>query len=202
MAADPIPAPIFADDPALTEVAAYWTRRRDSEDGRRRLMPARAEIDPLHLSPGIWPNLLLSEPVAGSTAWRYRLVGSAHVERYTFDFTGMTTAEIMQGSYRDYMEQIYNTCRRDILPVYSESVFRWDRQGFAMTRRLMLPLSLGRMNEAGEDQADMVLSVQVWPTAMPVQPRSIADLSGSGGFKDGIFMALDRESFRPRDESR
>lgn len=188
--------PIFADDPALTEVAAYWTRGRD-KDGRRRLMPDRADVDPLHLSPGVWPNLILSEPVAGSSAWRYRLVGSAHVERYTFDFTGKTTAEVMQGSYRDYMEQIYGTCRRDAVPVYSESVFRWDAQGFAMTRRLMLPLSLGH-----EDRADMVLSVQVWPTAMPVQPRSISDLSRSGGFKDGIFTALDRDSFRPRDEDK
>lgn len=186
--------PIFADDPALTEVAAYWTRQRMRSDGRRRLMPDRADVDPLHLSPGIWPNLILSEPVAGSAAWRYRLVGSAHVERYTFDFTGKTTTEIMQGSYRDYMEQIYTTCRRDALPVYSESVFRWDAQGFAMTRRLMLPLSLEH-----EGQADMVLSVQVWPTAMPAQPRSITDLTRSGAFKDGIFMALDRESFRPRD---
>lgn len=186
--------PIFADDPALSEVAAYWTRQRMRGDGRLRLMPQRADFDPLHLSPGIWPNLILSEPVAGSTAWRYRLVGSAHVERYTFDFTGKTTAEIMQGSYRDYMEQIYTTCRRDALPVYSESVFRWDAQGFAMTRRLMLPLSLEH-----DDQAGMVLSVQVWPTAMPAQPRSITDLTRSGGFKDGIFMALDRESFRPRD---
>jgi len=187
MAADQI----FADDPALSEVAAYWTRQRD-KDGRRRLMPDRADIDPLHLSPAIWPNLILSEPVADGSAWRYRLVGSAHVERYTFDFTGKTTAEIMQGSYRDYMEQIYTTCRRDAVPVYSESVFRWDAQGFAMTRRLMLPLSLGDADTAG-----MVLSVQVWPTAMPAQPRSITDLSRSGGFKDGVFVALDRESFQP-----
>jgi len=192
----PAGPPIFADDPALTEVAAYWTRRREDGDGRQRLMPNRAGIDPLHLSPAIWPNLILSEPVGDSTTWRYRLVGSAHVERYTYDFTGMTTAEVMQGSYRDYMEQIYTTCRRDALPVYSESVFRWDAQGFAMTRRLMLPLSLSRV-----DQADMVLSVQVWPTAMPAQPRSISDLSRSGGFKDGIFMALDRESFRPLNET-
>lgn len=178
---------VFADEPTLVEVSAYWTRQR-----RGQRMPARADIDPLHLSAGVWPNLLLAEPVTGSTAMRYRLVGSAHVERYTFDFTGKTTADIMQGSYRDYMEQIYATTLREALPVYSESVFRWDAQGFAMTRRLMLPLSHG-----DPDRAAVVLTVQVWPTAMPLQPRSIAELSGSGGFKDGIFVALDPDSFAP-----
>jgi hypothetical protein len=181
------PSPVFADEPALVEVADYWTGRR-----RGRLIPDRDGIDPLDLSPAIWPNLLLSEPVAGSTAWRYRLVGSAHVERYGFDFTGKTTAEIMQGSYLDYMNSIYATACGRALPVYSESVFRWDAQGFAMTRRLMLPLSRGI-----PDQPAVVLSVQVWPTAMPVSPHPIGELSRSGGFRDGMFQALDRDSFQP-----
>src|SRR3546814_17410453 len=87
---------------------------------------------------------------------RYRLVGSAHVERYTFDFTGRTTTEIMQGSYRTYMEAIYNTSLQEGLPVYSESVFRWDARGYAFTRRLMLPLQHGAHG--------MIFSVQVWPS--------------------------------------
>src|SRR3546814_188466 len=139
---------IFADEPALLEVARYWSAKRNG-----RLMPDRADIDPLDLSPGVWPNLLLTEPVPASTAMRYRLVGSAHVERYTFDFTGRTTAEIMQGSYRDYMEAIYNTSLQEGLPVYSESVFRWDARGYAFTRRLMLPLQHGAHG--------MIFSVQV-----------------------------------------
>ena len=176
--------PIFADDPTLSTVARYWTAQR-----RGRPIPARGDIDPLHLPPTVWPNLLLTEPVAGSSAWRYRLVGSAHVERYTFDFTGRTTAEIMQGSYRTYMEAIYSTARQQGMPVYSESVFRWDARGYAFTRRLMLPLQHG--------ETGMVFSVQVWPSELPYQPRSISDLSGIGAFKDGDFAVLDPDSFRP-----
>lgn len=186
MIAEPL---IFADEPALAEVAAYWQRQRQGE-GQHRRLPDRADIDPLHLSAEIWPNLLLSEPAEDGKAFRYRLVGSAHVERYAFDFTGRTTAEIMQGSYRDYMQHIYGAAFHAATPVYSESVFRWDAQGFAMTRRLMLPLSHGEA-----DRPAMVLTVQVWPTAMPVQPRSIGELSRSGGFRDGIFYLLDRDSF-------
>lgn len=183
--------PIFADEPLLSEVARYWTAKRGG-----RLMPDRADIDPLELRPAIWPNLLITEPVLQSTAVRYRLVGSAHVQRYTFDFTGKTTAEVMQGSYRDYMEQVYGTVLRQALPVYSESLFRWDTEDSilqqAFTRRLMLPISRGM-----SDIPAMVFTVQVWPTAIPYEPRSISELSGSGGFSQGDFITLNRDSFTP-----
>jgi hypothetical protein len=179
----------FSDEPALEAVAGYWTRKRQ---GRR--MPDRSEIDPLDLPPAIWPNLLITEP-AGAGVWRYRLVGSAHVERYGTDFTGKTLHDIMQGSYRDYMTHIYDAAFQDRMPVYSESVFRWDAEGFAMTRRLMLPLSHG-----ATDRPAQVLSVQVWPTALPVRPRSITEISRSGGFRDGFYLRLDTETFQPRPE--
>jgi hypothetical protein len=185
------PQPIFADQPALTTVAAYWQSRR-----RGRLMPDRADIDPLDLPPSLWPNLLITEPAGpdgkGGENWRYRLVGSAHVERYTYDFTGKTTGEIMHGSYRDYMNRIYATAFHQRVPVYSESVFRWDVEGYAATRRLMLPISQGET-----DKPAMIFSVQVWPSERPARPRSISEISKHGEFRDGFFLALDRDSFQP-----
>lgn len=182
----PADQPVFADDPTLLAVGRYWAAQR-----RDRRMPDRADIDPLHLPASIWPNLLLAEPQPGSAAFRYRLVGSAHVERYTYDFTGKTTADIMRGSYRDYMESIYAATLRQPAPVYSESVFRWDAEGYAATRRLMLPLT------RGSDTPAIVFSVQVWPSRLPTQPRSISELSGSGGFRDGFFVVLDPDRFTP-----
>lgn len=187
--------PIFADQPALMTVAGYWQARR-----RGRLMPDRADIDPLDLPPALWPNLLITEPAGPDENrgenrgenWRYRLVGSAHVERYTYDFTGKTTGEIMHGSYRDYMNRIYATAFNEGVPVYSESVFRWDAQGYASTRRLMLPLSYGQT-----DRPALIFSVQVWPSEKPAQPRSISELSRHDEFRDGFFVALDRDSFLP-----
>lgn len=176
----------FADEPALQAVADYWTHKR-----RDRRMPDRSEIDPLDLPPSIWPNLIISEP-AGPGLWRYRLVGSAHVARYGMDFTGKTLQEIMQGSYCDYMTALYDAAFHDSVPVYSESVFRWDAEGFAMTRRLMLPLSQGMA-----DRPALVLSVQVWPTALPMRPRSITELSRTGGFRDGLYVKLDTGTFQP-----
>jgi Uncharacterized protein conserved in bacteria len=186
-------ASIFADEPILSDVAQYWAEKR-----RGRLMPDRSDIDPLHLPPRVWPNLLLSEPVPDSSAIYYRLVGSAHVERYTFDFTGKTTAEIMQGSYRQYMESLYGAVLGRGLPVYSESRFRWDTGGFAaghaFTRRLMLPLSLG-----DETKAAQVLSVQVWPTRLPVSPRPIPELGSNEEFYGNLIL-LDRDSFQSVEE--
>lgn len=190
MIQDGLSVAIFADDPALLEVARYWSGKRNG-----RMLPGRADIDPLELSTGVWPNLLLTEPVPESAAMRYRLVGSAHVERYTFDFTGKTTAEIMQGSYRDYMERIYRTCLDEAAPVYSESVFRWDdadyAHGHSSTRRLMLPVSLG-----DPDRAAQILSVQVWPMRMR-DLRSVTELSRNSDYCDGAFTLLDRDSFQP-----
>lgn len=179
--------PIFADEPALAIVAAYWQARRQG-----RLMPDRADIDPLDLPPSLWPNLLITEPAGDRANWRYRLVGSAHVERYTYDFTGKTTDEIMHGSYRDYMNRIYDTAFHERVPVYSESVFRWDVEGYAATRRLMLPISHGE-----PDISAMIFSVQVWPSEKPAQPRSISEISRRGEFRDGFFLALDRDTLQP-----
>ncbi|MFN4276971.1 MAG: PAS domain-containing protein [Ferrovibrio sp.] len=184
--------PIFADEPALAVVAAYWQALRQG-----RLMPDRADIDPLDLPPSLWPNLLITEPAESDgdndgVNWRYRLVGSAHVERYTYDFTGRTTGEIMHGSYLDYMNRIYATAFHQRVPVYSESVFRWDVEGYAATRRLMLPISHGKPGVSAR-----IFSVQVWPSEKPLQPRSISEISRRGEFRDGFFLALDRDTFQP-----
>jgi hypothetical protein len=47
------------------------------------------------------------------------------------------------------------------------------------------------------DQPAQIFSVQVWPTALPVRPRSITELSRSGGFRDGFYLRLAPETFQP-----
>lgn len=183
----------FSDDPVLMEVARYWTTIRGDRD-----YPDRSEFDPLALSPKVWPHLLLVT-VEADGRYRYRLVGTAHVERYRFDFTNRTIDEIASGTYLDYLNDLYREAVVRKSPVYSESLFRWDREGFAFTRRVMFPMTSKGMG------VNMVLGVQVWPTNEP----SFGDYSNvfpekehegmASGFKDGGFAALDRESFQPLD---
>lgn len=181
----------FADERALTLLAEYWQAKRNGQ-----IIPDRAAIDPLQLPPNYWPNILISEPVPATAAaprrWRYRLVGSAHVDRYGTDFTGKTVDDIAQGSYQQYLNEIYATAFDRVLPVYSESVFRWNASGYASTRRLMLPISNGVPGQVAQ-----ILSVQVWPGKRDYDARSITELSRTGGFRDGFYTALDRDSFLP-----
>lgn len=175
--ADALP---FAIDPILTEAAKLWLRLCAG-----RKMPLRSDFDPLLLSGAVWPYLLLAEPVQGSSAVRYRLVGGAHVDRYGYDFTGHTTAETAQGSYRAYLEAFYALALQGE-PVYAESLFRWDADGYALTRRVCLPL---------QSSADtvQVLCVQTWDSGVTWNGRSVPHLVGTGGFADGRYEAIPRD---------
>lgn len=183
MTNSPLP---FADEPVLAAVAAYWAAKR----GARR-MADRADIDPLDLPGNVWPSILIAEPVPGTSSVRYRLVGSAHVQRYGFDFTGKSSAEVMQGDYRAHIEAAYGEAFDKAVPVYSESVFRWENGGYAFTRRLMLPLS---RDGSGETPA-LVLSAQVWPSKLPLEPHPIPWVANHGGFVDGRYEAVDPARF-------
>ncbi|MBX3454550.1 hypothetical protein [Ferrovibrio sp.] len=170
----------FADDPILVETARVWHRLCDG-----RQMPERTAFDPLLLSGAVWPYLLLAEPVPGSTAMRYRLVGGAHVDRYGYDFTGRTTAETAQGSYRQYLEEFYALTRQGH-PVYAASQFRWDADGYAVSRRVCLPLACNR-------HGIQVLCAQTWISGVAWNGRSVPHLVGTGGFADGGYETIPRD---------
>lgn len=151
MLAVPLP---FADDLVLLAAARHWAALR-----RCRRMPDHADLDAIQLPRFILPHLVLAEPAEGKAgAIRFRLVGTAMVERFQTDFTGRTTADVMSGSYRIYIESLFSRCLEREAPVYSESTFRWDVAGFATTRRLMMPLS------RGAESARMILVAQTWPS--------------------------------------
>ncbi len=172
----------FAEDAVLCCVADYWSRLRAG-----RPMPNKAELDPLHLPPHVWPNLLLVEPVTGSGDLRYRLVGSAHVERYGYDFTGRTIAEIASGSYRTYLEEQFRHAMTQSQPVYSESLFRWDTTGYAVTRRLIMPLATDT-----NDSGIMAFCAQTWPTPSTAVNRiTIPAMVKAGSFDKGYYQPID-----------
>ena len=150
---DTAPEPLpFADEPVLSALAEYWSRLR-----RGRRMPQRAEISPFEIPKPILPFLIIAEFIEGSPSVRFRLVGTEMVEHFGFDFTGRTTAEVASGSYREYLEGLFQMVRESGEPTYSESAFQWDRGGILGTRRLMLPLATAEL-EPGQ-----VLIGQVWP---------------------------------------
>jgi hypothetical protein len=142
----------FADEPILSALAAYWSGLR-----RGRPMPERTDVSPLAIPKRVLPFLIIAEFIDDSPSVRFRLVGTEMVEHFGFDFTGKTTAEITTGTYRAYLEGVFALVRQSGEPVYSESVFRWDRGGTLDTRRLMLPLA-----EGGREPGQVLIG-QVWP---------------------------------------
>jgi hypothetical protein len=152
---------LLAADPLLGPLYRYWDRCR----GERR-MPDRRDIDPLALGAKLLPHIGLMDIVDGGARVRCRLLGTALVERWGNDPTGKFMDEVASGSYLDFVHSLYRDVVRARAPVFSESVFRWDAQGFLRTRRLYLPLTHG-----GKDVA-MALIGQVFlgPAMQPVTP--------------------------------
>jgi hypothetical protein len=152
---------LLAADPILGALYRYWNRRR----GQRR-MPDRRDIDPLELGPALLPHLGLMDIVEGARRVRYRLLGTAIVERFGLDPTGKFMDEVMSGSYSEYIHGLYRQLVNAGAPVFSESVFRWDAEGYLRTRRIYLPLT------HGGDHVAIALIGQVFlgPAVHSVQP--------------------------------
>lgn len=107
-------------------------------------MPDRRDIDPVEIGPGLLPNVALVDVIDGGRRFRNRLVGTAIIDRWGFETTGLFLDEIMrEGDYRDFIHELYRDACRHRAPVYSSSLFRWDVGTHMVTRRLYLPLTHG-----------------------------------------------------------
>jgi hypothetical protein len=155
---------LLAADPTLGALYRYWNRRR----GERR-MPDRRDIDPLELGPALLPHIGLMDIVNGGARVRYRLLGTAIVDRFGSDPTGKFMDEVMSGTYSEYIHSLYRELVRARAPVFSESVFRWDAGGYLRTRRLYLPLTHG-----GDDVAIALIGQAfLGPAMQPLEPHTV-----------------------------
>jgi hypothetical protein len=73
--------------PLLRSVLAYWESRRAGRD-----MPARADLDPLHI-PKLLPRIMLFDVLRDPLDFRYRLIGTGVCERLEHDTTGMRMSD-------------------------------------------------------------------------------------------------------------
>ena len=134
----------FADEPILLNLYHYWKRKR----GARR-MPARKDIDPSELTASVLPYLALAEFVDGGTRVRLRLAGAELERAFGRSLTGVALEDIMSGEYLEFINGLFHDVWQHKAPIYSESIFRWDRENLRRPRRLYMPL--------GDDDVRMVL---------------------------------------------
>lgn len=177
----------FADDRILLNLAAYWSAKRGGV-----ALPPRSAIDPLDMPRRLLPYLALAEPIGGEKTVRFRLVGTELVQRAGRDDTGKTSAETLQGPYREYVEQLYATVIAEARPLYAESTRAWPEEGMSRVRRLLLPV-------AGDEQADrvaFVLSAQSWSPAVETggkqPPRPKQKLIAVESLEKGVLQATFR----------
>lgn len=100
--------------PRLRRLLDYWQGKR-----AHRLMPARADVDPMHF---IWllGNISLAEAVrddSGGLRYRLRLVGTRAVERFGYDPTGKWIDELPEPEYRERLRLTYDAVVQRRMPL-------------------------------------------------------------------------------------
>jgi len=128
-------------DDRLQFLYQIWLDKR-----RGRMMPRRADIDPLDIPGRVWPNTMILDVVRrnGETRFRYRRAGAVFWRAVGREPTGLFVDEVVPetAGYRDYVLGIYRETLELRRPIYTENQFLLEDRGEPVTvRRVTLPLS-------------------------------------------------------------
>lgn len=170
----------LGDDRLLSATYDYWLRLSAPHG-----VALRRDFDVTEMPRAVVPYLVLAEYLDGNGRVRYRLVGERMVERWGSNFKGETSETLYSGSYRDFIEGCFALACRSRQPVYSESTFRWDVDGYAWTRRLMLPLC-----PSPEAPPVQCLIVQVWPSGGRGDRLPLSEIVGRDPIVENDRMVL------------
>jgi hypothetical protein len=152
-------------EPLLLSALRYWDGKRQG-----RALPERRDIDPLELDRRLLPHLLLIE--LDGARYRFRLIGTEIVRRLGYDPTGRYVDDVLTGAYLDHVLALNRALVTTKRPVASHSRHRWDDGGYALTRRIAMPLA------DGGDGVAMLLVAQVFaPLVAPAPSPELRALS-------------------------
>jgi len=154
---------ILQGEPLLSAVYDFCAVR-----SRGRVMPRRADIDPVDLPRPALPYLMLLDVFDGGERFRWRLIGTEVVNRFGRDATGRFGDEVLSGEYLAFLISLVTHVCRCRAPVYSHSLFRWDGGRTLATTRLFIPLG----DEAGVTQ---ILGAHAFGTRASM-PRTLSAL--------------------------
>ncbi len=130
--------PAHLPHPTHAFLRAYWEGKR-----RGRLMPARADIDPVEMKAHLgW--IVLADVLPGCTDFRLRLVGTLVTEYFLRDNTGRTIKESFaeaDPAVTDSVLAAFRTVARERAPLRSFGSPGWLGREFLDFDLLLLPLS-------------------------------------------------------------
>jgi hypothetical protein len=133
--------------PLQQRAYAYWQSKLS---GRR--MPARKDLEPTEI-PELLANLVLVDVSHDPLDFRYRLIGTAIVERIAFDYTGKRFVEL---DHQEPGSKVWETAARiceERAPLISDIPYVGPDQWVRGYRDLYLPLS-----DDGE-QVNMIVGI-------------------------------------------
>ncbi len=124
---------------ALRPLYLYWLAVRGE-----KLIPSRADIDPVTIPRELLPNIVLMDIILSPLRFRYRLMGTAITEMLGVDWTGRYVDELPGGGVH---EQCAETLKAGKPGVYFSDQRRYDpnlmQHKSLRYERLLLPLSDG-----------------------------------------------------------
>ena len=132
--------PLPGSRPVLLDLLAYWERKRGD-----RIMPTRADIDPLELK-GHLGWLILVDVLPGLEDFRYRLVGTNIVHAVGRDSTGRTVRELYANTAAGYVSmtlKLFRLVAEEAQAVWTGGTLRVLGRGHRQFQTLMLPLDTG-----------------------------------------------------------
>ncbi len=143
-------------DKRLKQVYQYWDAKRGS-----RLMPSRADIDPVDLSFCLG-YLCLAEVVNGARLrFRFRVDGSNCVGLSGIELTGKFVDEIPLQDYRDVTQNAYTQIVVTRRPHFYLDDEVWDNRHYQV-EGLLLPLA------TDGEEVNMIIDVML-PSIMRLQ---------------------------------
>jgi len=133
--------------PLQQRAFAYWQSKLGG-----RSMPARKDIEPTEI-PDLLANIVLVDVSHDPLDFRYRLIGTAIVERIAFDYTGKRFTDL---DHQQPGSRVWDTAARlcsERAPLVSDIPYVGPDQWVRGYRDLYLPLS-----DDGE-QVNMIMGV-------------------------------------------
>jgi hypothetical protein len=123
-------------DPLLLRLVQYWDAKRGT-----RLMPARAEIDPVELR-GLVNHVVLYDVVEAGRLYRVRLVGEAIMEFSGINATGAWAGSNMPPAAAAKMLEILNSVVAGRAPRFRSGYAHWHfDKSYRKFEACFLPLS-------------------------------------------------------------
>jgi len=121
--------------PVLLQLRDYWLALRGT-----RAMPARPDIDPVHI-PALLPHVILVDVIGAPPVFRYRLIGTGVTEMANRDATGRVLDESLYGANTERILAAYRDVVAEAAPVAVREIVQFVPKDWIRTEVLLLPLS-------------------------------------------------------------